>query len=80
MKTAFLPNELPDELTLVVDKLLDSLTTAHNRALVQRERDSQQGFFLGLEAAQCMRPFQVEALKLMFENVTVARLKALSGS
>jgi hypothetical protein len=56
MKTAFLSNELPDDLILAVDKLLDSLTTAHNRAQVQHERDSQQGFFLGLEAAQCVRP------------------------
>lgn len=39
-------DELPDDLTLIVDKLLDSLDTAHSRAEVQRERVIQQGFLL----------------------------------
>lgn len=75
MKTALFLNELPDDLAPVIDKLLVSLATAHNPAQLQRERDIQQGFFLGLEAARCVRPSQAEALKLMFEYVTAARLK-----
>lgn len=34
---------------------------------------------MGLKAAQCERPFQAEALKLMSEYVTAARLKLLGG-
>lgn len=44
MKAALPLEELPDDLTLVVDRLFDSLAAAHNRAEVQRERESQQGF------------------------------------
>jgi hypothetical protein len=47
MKAALPLDKLPDDFTLVVDKLFESLATAHNRAEVQRERESQQGFLMG---------------------------------
>lgn len=67
---------LPKPIRGPIDKLLRSLDAASTREDVESEGELQIAFILGLETAKRLRPSDVEALYMIFDDAVQARLEA----
>ena len=67
---------LPKPIRGPIDKLLRSLDAASTREDVESEGELQIEFILGLETAKRLRPSDVEALYMIFDDAVQARLEA----
>lgn len=70
---------LPKYLKGEVDDFVRALNAADGEEAIRREGEMQTAFILGIEKAKQLRPADIEALYIMFEDEVQARLEALSG-
>lgn len=68
---------LPKAIQGPIEKLVRSLDAASTRADVESEGEQQIAFILGLETAKRLRPSDIEALYMIFDDAVQARLEAL---
>lgn len=68
---------LPKAIRDPVDKLVRSLDAASTREDIEREGAMQISFILGLETARRLRPSDIEALYMIFDDAVQARLEQL---
>jgi len=68
---------LPKSLHGEVDDLVRALNAAYEADAIQREGEMQIAFILGLEKAKQLKPADIEALYIMFDDEVQARLQDL---
>lgn len=69
---------LPKSLQNEIDDLVRALNAAEEREAIEREGAMQVAFILGLEKAKTLRPADIEALYMMFDDAVQARLRSPS--
>lgn len=68
---------LPKSLKGDIDDLVRALNAASDRQAIEREGEMQIAFILGLETAKRLRPADIEALYMIFDDAVQARLSQL---
>jgi hypothetical protein len=68
---------LPKSLQGDIDDLVRALNAASDRQAIEREGEMQIAFILGLETAKRLRPADIEALYMIFDDAVQARLSQL---
>jgi hypothetical protein len=68
---------LPKSLQGDIDDLVRALNAASDRQAIEREGEMQIAFILGLETAKRLRPSDIEALYIIFDEAVQVRLRAL---
>lgn len=68
---------LPKSLQGDIDDLVRALNAASDRQAIEREGEMQIAFILGLETAKRLRPADIEALYMIFDDAAQARLSQL---
>jgi len=66
---------LPKSLQNDIDDLVRALNSAEGPEAIKREGVMQVAFILGLEKAKGLRPADIEALYMMFDDAVQARLQ-----
>ncbi|MFK3971228.1 hypothetical protein ACI2KS_10925 [Pseudomonas sp. NPDC087358] len=69
--------KLPKSIRDPVNDLVRALNAASTRADVEREGAMQISFILGLETAKRLRPADIEALYMIFDDAVQERLAQL---
>lgn len=78
MSSTEIRTELLEAVRPALDRLLSVIAIAQTREDLERDGAAQLALLLGLETAKRLRPVQIEALYLIFEEAVQARLAALS--
>jgi len=68
---------LPKSLQGQIDDLVRALNAASDREAIEREGEMQIAFILGLETAKRLRPSDIEALYMIFDDAVQQRLQDL---
>jgi hypothetical protein len=68
---------LPKSLQAQIDDLVRALNSASDREAIEREAEMEIAFILGLETAKRLRPSDIEALYMIFDDAVQQRLQAL---
>lgn len=68
---------LPKSLQGELDDLVRALNAADEAGTIKRECDLQIAFILGLEKAKQLKPADIEALYIMFDDEVQTRLQDL---
>lgn len=69
----------PKSLQGNIDDLVRALQAADDASSIRREGEMQIAFILGLEKAKQLKPADIEALYIMFDDEVQARLHQLSA-
>ena len=69
--------KIPKNLRTPVERLLRSLDDASSKAEVDEEAEIQISFIKALESDKRLRPADIEALYIFFDDAVQARLQAL---
>lgn len=70
---------LPKPIRGPVNDLIRALNAASTREDIEREGAMEISFILGLETARKLRPSDIEALYMIFDNAVQERLEHLPG-
>jgi len=70
---------LPKYLRGEIDDFVRALSAADGKEAIEREGQMQIAFILGVEKAKQLRPADIEALYIIFEDATQARLHTVTG-
>lgn len=70
---------LPKPIQGPIDDLVRALNAASTREDLEREGEMEIAFILGLETARRLRPADIEALYMIFDDAVQERLKHLPG-
>jgi hypothetical protein len=71
---------LPKYLQGDVDDFVRALNAADGEEAIRREGEMQIAFILGVEKAKQLRPADIEALYIIFDDEVQARLRDLPAS
>lgn len=71
---------LPKSLHNEINDLVRALNAAEGPEAIKREGAMQVAFILGLEQAKGLRPADIEALYIMFDDAVQARLQNLAST
>lgn len=68
---------LPKSIKAEIDDLIRALNAASDRQAIEREGAMEIAFILGLEKAKLLRPADIEALYIIFDDAVQKRLQGL---
>lgn len=70
---------LPKPIQGQIDDLVRALNAASTKEDLEREGEMEIAFILGLETARRLRPSDIEALYMIFDDAVQERLSQLAG-